>query len=99
MKPKRRVDRCPADRERLAQWMIAQSFSTGHGDTIEELLRELTRQIDALRQSARRTTPKRRVAWVQYICLDPKLYDFFAEIQRVLKPSRTTKIRLIAEEI
>jgi hypothetical protein len=33
----------------LAAWMIANSFATGHGDTVEELLKELKWQIDELR--------------------------------------------------
>ena len=36
-------------RERLATWMIANGFATGHGDTMEDLLRELTWQIEELR--------------------------------------------------
>lgn len=30
-----------AERERVARWMIAHSYATGHGDTIEDLLAEL----------------------------------------------------------
>ena len=29
------------DREKIAQWMIARSYATGHGDSIEDLLAEL----------------------------------------------------------
>ena len=32
-------------REKLAQWMIYHGYSTGHGDTIEDLLTELQAQI------------------------------------------------------
>lgn len=35
--------------ERLAQWMIANSFATGHGDTFEGLLSELEWQVRDLR--------------------------------------------------
>jgi len=38
--------------EQLAQWMIAHSFATGHGDTFEDLLKELAWQIEELRQKA-----------------------------------------------
>jgi hypothetical protein len=31
--------------EAVAQWMIANGYATGHGDTVEDLLRELTWQI------------------------------------------------------
>jgi hypothetical protein len=37
------------DREKLASWMVANGFATGHGDTIEDLLRELTWQVEELR--------------------------------------------------
>jgi hypothetical protein len=30
-----------AERNKLAAWMIAQGYATGHGDTIEGLLEEL----------------------------------------------------------
>lgn len=33
------------EREKLAAWMIRHSFSTGHGDTIEDLLGELSWQV------------------------------------------------------
>ncbi len=38
-----------AGKERLAQWMIAHSFATGHGDTFEDLLLELGSGVAALR--------------------------------------------------
>ena len=34
-----------ADRNKLAAWMIAQGYATGHGDTIEGLLEELEREV------------------------------------------------------
>jgi hypothetical protein len=40
----------PAEpREALARWMIAHSFATGHGDTFEALLDELSWQVAELR--------------------------------------------------
>ena len=30
-----------AERERVAKWMMEQGYATGHGDTIEELLKQL----------------------------------------------------------
>jgi O-methyltransferase involved in polyketide biosynthesis len=36
-------------RESLAKWMIEHGFTTGHGDTIEDLFRELGWQIKELR--------------------------------------------------
>lgn len=34
-----------AERNKLAQWMMAQGYATGHGDTMEQLLKELEWQI------------------------------------------------------
>lgn len=39
-------------RELLAQWMIANSFGTGHGDTLEDLLGELSWQVKELRKES-----------------------------------------------
>lgn len=36
----------------LSAWMIAHSFATGHGDTVEDLLKELEWQIAELRSKA-----------------------------------------------
>ncbi len=35
-----------SDKEKLAQWMIERGYTTGHGDTIENLLQELHWQIN-----------------------------------------------------
>jgi len=34
-----------AERNKLAAWMIAQGYATGHGDTLEGLLEELEREV------------------------------------------------------
>ena len=34
-----------AERNRLAAWMIERGYATGHGDTVEDLLKELEWQI------------------------------------------------------
>ena len=39
------------EREKLAQWMLSMAFATGHGDTMEDLLKELTWQVDKLREA------------------------------------------------
>ena len=33
------------EREKVAAWMMAQGYATGHGDTIEDLLQELEWQV------------------------------------------------------
>ena len=35
-----------AEREKLAAWMMRQGYATGHGDTVEDLLKELDWQIE-----------------------------------------------------
>jgi phage tail tape-measure protein len=34
-----------AERNKLAAWMMAQGYATGHGDSMEDLLKELEWQI------------------------------------------------------
>jgi hypothetical protein len=34
-----------AEREKVAKWMIEKGYATGHGDTVEDLLKELEWQI------------------------------------------------------
>jgi len=34
------------EREKVAKWMTAQGYATGHGETIEDLLKELEWQIE-----------------------------------------------------
>ena len=43
------------ERNKLAAWMIAKGYATGHGDTIEDLLQELEWQI---RESEREACAK-----------------------------------------
>jgi hypothetical protein len=37
------------DRETLADWMMRNGFSTGHGETLDDLLSELSWQVEELR--------------------------------------------------
>lgn len=41
-----------SDKEKLVSWMIKNGFATGHGDTLEDLLKELTWQVQELRKTA-----------------------------------------------
>ena len=34
-----------AERNKVAQWMIKRSYATGHGDSVEDLLKELEWQV------------------------------------------------------
>jgi hypothetical protein len=44
-----------AERNKVAQWMMAQGYATGHGDTTEDLLKELEWQV---RESEREACAK-----------------------------------------
>lgn len=46
-------------KSQLAQWMHGHSFSTGHGDSVEDLFKELTWQIEELRAIAGQRAPKK----------------------------------------
>lgn len=38
-----------SDMEKVAQWMLKNGFATGHGDTLDDLLEELTWQVKELK--------------------------------------------------
>jgi hypothetical protein len=44
-----------AERNKLAQWMMTKGYATGHGDTVEDLLKELEWQV---RESEREACAK-----------------------------------------
>ena len=41
-----------AEREKVARWMISKSYATGHGDTVEDLLKELEWQVSEREREA-----------------------------------------------
>ena len=45
--------------ERVAAWMLANGFATGHGETTDDLLHELARQVDELREKRFEETLRR----------------------------------------
>jgi hypothetical protein len=47
----------PSAIESLASWMLSRGFSTGHGDTIDDLLIELDGQIDDLQHAGQGEVP------------------------------------------
>ena len=40
-----------AERQKVAQWMTQRSYATGHGDTVEDLLKELDWQAKERQQA------------------------------------------------
>ena len=47
-----------AERQKVANWMIQRSYATGHGDTVEDLLKELEWQVkEACAQIAETAEP------------------------------------------
>lgn len=43
--PKLVAEAVAAEREKVAAWMRSKSYATGHGDTVEDLLKELEWQV------------------------------------------------------
>jgi hypothetical protein len=41
-----------AERNKVAQWMIDRGYATGHGDTVDDLLKELEWQVKEQERSA-----------------------------------------------
>ena len=41
-----------AEREKVAAWMIERGYATGHGDTVEDLLKELEWQVEEREREA-----------------------------------------------
>lgn len=41
------------EREKVARWIISMTLTTGHGDTLEDLLKELEWQIEEMREKIR----------------------------------------------
>ena len=41
------------ERRKVAQWMMDRGYATGHGDTVEDLLKELDWQIEERIKNAR----------------------------------------------
>jgi len=60
------------ERNKLAQWMIQHSYATGHGDTTEDLLKELEWQI---RESEREACARMAEAFHQHG------YDFTGDLE------------------
>ena len=59
-----------AEREKVAAWMIRKSYATGHGDTVEDLLKELEWQVAEREREAcakecdRRSHRIKSIAWL-----------------------------------
>ena len=47
-------------RDKLANWMLTNGFATGHGDTFDDLLAELDKQVEELRTDAIRYRQTKR---------------------------------------
>jgi len=51
-----------AERNKVAQWMIDRSYATGHGDTTEDLLKELEWQVrESEREACAQVCDKRSI--------------------------------------
>jgi hypothetical protein len=65
-----------AERNKLAAWMIERGYATGHGDTVEDLLKELEWQIEE------RTRNEREACAKACEILEAKDDSFYAEFSR-----------------
>ena len=52
-----------AERNKVAQWMIQRSYATGHGDSVEDLLKELEWQVEEAARKACAKVCKELDAW------------------------------------
>jgi len=68
------------DRELLAQMMIRQSLSTGHGDTVADLVRELEPQIERLRAECLRLSHAEAEAMSVVLSLEGQVERLRAEV-------------------
>jgi hypothetical protein len=56
-----------AEREKVAQWMMRQGYATGHGDTVEDLLKELEWQIrEREREACAKVCEERQEVFEKY---------------------------------
>jgi hypothetical protein len=62
------------DKEKLAAFMIAREYATGHGDTMDDLLKELSEQLDSHEQFTIEMQRERiRIAITKLHCFKDKL--------------------------
>jgi hypothetical protein len=64
-----------AEREKVAAWMMQQGYATGHGDTVEDLLKELEWQIlEREREACAKVCEETTASWTQDLynsgCMD-----------------------------
>ena len=64
-----------AEREKVAAWMRSKSYATGHGDTVEDLLKELEWQVaEREREACAMVAEEKTAAWTEYdynsACMD-----------------------------
>jgi hypothetical protein len=62
------------DKERLAAWMMREGFATGHGDTAEQLLGELSWQVAEIK--ARRDELLEALEKMVRLFEPGRVYDF-----------------------
>jgi len=72
-------------RERLAQWMIAHSIATGHGDTLDDLLLALDAHVAEARADLARVTAERDTALVARDFAKGEGYFFKIEAERMMR--------------
>jgi aminopeptidase N len=69
-------------REKVAAWMIAHSFATGHGDTIDDLLAELSGHIKSERDELKARIETLRIALEMIITMEPRSQSYGGDVRR-----------------
>ena len=59
-----------AEREKVAAWMMQCGYATGHGDTIEDLLKELDWQAKEIERSACAKICEEHSTWTGRMCAE-----------------------------
>jgi len=81
--------------ETIAAWMIANSFATGHGDTLQDLLDELSGQIRELRDEAERRRVHLETAnlmWSEASIREGNLLNEIAELRGRAVPKEPSRL-------
>ena len=75
-----------AERNKLAAWMIERGYATGHGDTVEDLLKELEWQIDE------------RIRNEREVCAKFIEHDYVRQFERPWRDDLSAAIRARGEQ-
>jgi uncharacterized protein with von Willebrand factor type A (vWA) domain len=73
-------------REKVAAWMIAHSYATGHGDTIDDLLAELSGHIKSERARCAELDEMLEASHVHIAQIEAETIEKCAKVAEALRP-------------